>query len=125
MTSLPSTNTAAPEGSDKSVTQFFDKYYTKPISFPTNDVNAVLGYFEKRGFSTEAAKAVASVLLSQAKLDDIPVFKLLDTLQGLSETQLSNVVAEILNYNRDKTSSIGYSTASVVSEKFERRNIMV
>ena len=116
---------AAPEGSDKSVTQFFDKYYTKPISFPTNDVNAVLGYFEKRGFSTEAAKAVASVLLTQAKLDDIPVFKLLDTLQGLSETQLSNVVAEILNYNRDKTSSIGYSTASVVSEKFERRNIMV
>jgi hypothetical protein len=81
--SLPSTNIS--EGSDKKVTQFFDKYYTKSLSFPTNDVNAVLGYFEKRGFSNEAAKAVSTVLLSQAKLDEIPVFKLLDTLQGLDE----------------------------------------
>ena len=41
--------------------------------------------------------------------------------QGLS----SNVVAEILNYNRDATSSIGYSTADQVSDKTERRNILV
>ena len=123
MTSLPSTNAA--EGSDKKVTQFFDKYYTKSLSFPTNDVNAVLGYFEERGFNSEAAGAVATVLLSQAKLDNIPVFQLLDTLKGLTESQLSNVVAEILNYNRDRTSSIGYSTASQVSDKIERRNILV
>jgi|TARA_B110000238_G_C16134745_1_gene443117 hypothetical protein len=121
--SLPSTNIS--EGSDKKVTQFFDKYYTKSLSFPTNDVNAVLGYFEKRGFSNEAAKAVSTVLLSQAKLDEIPVFKLLDTLQGLDELKLSNVVAEILNYNRDRTSSIGYSTLSTLTDKTERRNILV
>jgi len=65
------------------------------------------------------------VLLSQAKLDEIPVFKLLDTLQGLKEAQLSNVVAEILNYNRDRTSSIGYSTLSTSTDKTERRNILV
>jgi len=123
MSSLPSTNAA--EGSDKKVTQFFDKYYTKSLSFPTNDVNAVLGYFGKRGFSDEAAKAVSTVLLSQAKLDNIPVFQLLDTLKGLKETQLSNVVAEVLNYNRNKTSSIGYSTSNAVSDKTERRNILV
>ena len=123
MPSLPSIN--ATEGSDKKVTQFFDQYYTKALSFPTNDVNAVLGYFEKRGFSTEAAKATSTVLLSQAKLDSIPVFQLLDTLKGLNESQLSNVVAEILNYNRDKTSSVGYSTAYKISEKLERRNILV
>jgi Asp-tRNA(Asn)/Glu-tRNA(Gln) amidotransferase B subunit len=121
--SLPSTNIS--EGSDKKVTQFFDKYYTKSLSFPTNDVNEVLGYFEKRGFSNEAAKAVSTVLLSQAKLDEIPVFKLLDTLQGLDELKLSNVVAEILNYNRDRTSSIGYSTLSTLTDKTERRNILV
>ena len=123
MASLPSTN--ATEGSDKKVTDFFDKYYTKSLSFPTNDVNAVLGFFEKRGFSTSASAAVASILLSQAKLDSIPVFQLLDTLKGLQETQLSNVVAEILNYNRDRTSSIGYSTANQLTEQTERRNIMV
>ncbi len=122
MPSLPSNNS---NSSDKKTTEFFDKYYTKSISFPTNDVNAVIGYFEKRGFSDEAARATATVLLTQAKLDEIPVFKLLDTLKGLTEAQLSNVVAEILNYNRDATSSIGYSTADQVSDKTERRNILV
>ena len=124
MPSLPSTNTAE-QSSDKQVTEFFDKYYTKSISFPTNDVNAVIGYFEKRGFSSDASRATATVLLTQAKLDTIPVFQLLDTLKGLTETQLSNVVAEILNYNRDATSSIGYSTANQMSDKTERRNILV
>ncbi len=122
MSSLPSTNT---NNTDKEVTEFFDKYYTKSLSFPTNDVNAVIGYFDKRGFSSEAAKATATVLLTQAKLDNIPVFQLLDTLQGLTEAQLSNVVAEILNFNRDATSSIGYSTADKISDKTERRNILV
>ena len=124
MPSLPSTN-AADQNSDKQVTEFFDKYYTKSISFPTNDVNAVIGYFEKRGISTDASRATATVLFTQAKLDTIPVFQLLDTLKGLTETQLSNVVAEILNYNRDATSSIGYSTANQISDKTERRNILV
>tara|TARA_B100000214_G_scaffold310724_1_gene242587 strand:- start:141 stop:512 length:372 start_codon:yes stop_codon:yes gene_type:complete len=123
MSSLPSVN--ATEGSDKKVTQFFDRYYTKSLNFPTNEVNAVLGFFEKRGFASEAAKATSTVLLSQAKLDSVPVFQLLDTLKGLNEAQLSNVVAEILNYNRDKTSSIGYSVSPQTSEKLEQRNILV
>ena len=122
MPSLPSNNS---NRSDNKTTEFFEKYYTKSISFATNDVNAEIGYFEKRGFSDEAARATATVLLTQAKLDEIPVFKLLDTLKGLTEAQLSNVVAEILNYNRDATSSIGYSTADQVSDKTERRNILV
>ena len=50
MSSLPSKN-IADQNDDKKVTEFFDKYYTKALSFPTNDVNAVIGYFEKRGFS--------------------------------------------------------------------------
>ena len=87
MPSLPSNNVA---NNDKKVTDFFDKYYTKSISFPTNDVNAVVGYLEKRGFSSEAARATTTVLLTQAKLDENPVCQLLDTLKGLSETQLSN-----------------------------------
>ena len=122
MTSLPSTNAA--EGSDKKVTQFFDKYYTKSLSFPTNDVNAVLGYFEKRGFNSEAAGAVATVLLSQAKLDSIPIFTLLDTLKGFDEVKLSAVVAEVLNYNRLSTSVLGFKNTTATNT-LEKRNIAV
>jgi hypothetical protein len=52
------------------------------------------------------------------------VFDLLDTLKGLNEVQLSTVVAEVLNYNRDSTSSIGFKRPESV-DKLEKRNIVV
>jgi len=108
--------------SDKGVTKFFNNYFSKQLTFPTNQVDAVITFFEKRGFDKSASIAVGSVLLQQAKLDGINVFKLLDTLKGLSEVQLSAVVTEILNYNRAKTSTLGYKRDTSVN-KFEKRNI--
>ena len=109
--------------SDKGVTTFFDNYFSKKLSFPTNQVDAVVTFFEKRGFDKSAAISVATTLLQQAKLDNINIFKLLDTLKGLSEVQLSAVVTEILNYNRPRTSTLGYKRDQTV-EKFEKRNIV-
>ena len=107
------------------VKEFFDNYFNETLTFPGADVDAVVGYFESRGFDKTSSISTASVILQQAKIDNVNVFELLDTLKGLSEAQLSNVVAEILNFNRDATSSIGYSTADQVSGKTERRNILV
>lgn len=104
--------------------EFFDQYFTKSISFPSNQVDAVVAFFEKRGFEKNASKSVASVLLTQAKIDEVNVFDLLDTLQGLSKLQLSNIVATILNYNRQKISTLGFRTETSV-EKLEKRNIVV
>jgi len=109
--------------SDKGVTNFFNNYYAKPLTFPTNQVDAVITYFEKRGFDKAASIAVGTTLLQQAKLDNINIFKLLDTLQGLTNVQLSAVVTEVLNYNRPKTSTLGYKR-DVVVDKFEKRNIV-
>ena len=108
---------------DKGVTTFFDNYFSKKLSFPTNQVDAVVTFFEKRGFDKSAAISVATTLLQQAKLDNINIFKLLDTLKGLNEIQLSAVVTEILNYNRSRTSTLGYKRDQTV-EKFEKRNIV-
>lgn len=109
--------------SDKGITTFFDNYFSTKLSFPTNQVDAVITFFEKRGFDKSAAISVATTLLQQAKLDNINIFKLLDTLKGLSEIQLSAVVTEILNYNRARTSTLGYKRDQAV-EKFEKRNIV-
>ena len=122
MSSLPSKNVK--KGSDKEVTQFFDKYYTASISFPTNEVDAVIGFFEKHGFNQDAAISTATAILTQAKLDGVKVFEILDTLKGLKEVQISNVVAEILNYERNRTSSIGYTNLHN-QDKLERRNVVV
>lgn len=109
--------------SDKGVTSFFNNYFSKTLSFPTNQVDAVITFFEKRGFDKSAAIAVGTTLLQQAKLDNVNIFKLLDTLKGLNEVQLSSIVTEILNYNRAKTSTLGFRR-SEVADKHEKRNIV-
>jgi pyridoxal/pyridoxine/pyridoxamine kinase len=110
--------------SDEPVRELFDAYYTEKLEFPSNDVDAVLAYFGKRGFGDRASASIASTLLQQAKLDDVPVFKLLDTLKGLNDSQLSGLVAEILNYTRGKTSSLGFQV-SAENNIVESRNIEV
>jgi hypothetical protein len=109
--------------SDKGVTTFFNNYFSKTLSFPTNQVDAVISFFEKRNFDKAAAIAVGTTLLQQAKIDDVNIFKLLDTLKGLNELQLSAIVTEVLNYNRAKTSTLGYRR-SESADKTEKRNIV-
>tara|TARA_B110000503_G_scaffold133091_1_gene210043 strand:- start:2604 stop:2975 length:372 start_codon:yes stop_codon:yes gene_type:complete len=122
MSSLPQ-NKITDNFNDKGVTNFFDRYFSKKLSFPTNQVDAVIAFFEKRGFDNSAAISVGTTLLTQAKIDGVNVFKLLDTLQGLNEIQLSAVVTEVLNYNRAKSSTLGYKREQS-ADKLEKRNIV-
>ena len=105
-------------------TRFFNTLQQEQIPYNSNEVNAVVGYFKKRGFEEVAAVNTAVVLLQQAVLDDVPAFKLLDTLKGVSDVELSNIVAQILNFNRSKCSTIGFRVEPK-EELFDRRNIIV
>jgi hypothetical protein len=109
--------------SDRDVREFFDRYFSKTISFPANQIDAVIGFFENRGFDKTAAISTSIVLLEQAKIDNINAFKLIDTLKGLSDIELSNVVAQVLNYNRPRSSSLGFKKSNQQST-FEQRNIV-
>ena len=37
------------------VKKFFNSYYTKPLEFNSNEVDATIGFFEKRGFDKTSA----------------------------------------------------------------------
>lgn len=119
--SIPASTT---QNSEKKVTDFFDSYFTEKISFPSNEVDAVIGFFEKRGFEKSGAISTATVLLNQAKLDNVKIFELLDTLKGLDNIQLSTVVTEILNYNRLRSSTLGFKLTTQV-DTAEKRNVVV
>lgn len=110
--------------SSEEVRNFFDRYYQKEISFPVNQIDAVVGYFLKRGFEELAAKSISILLLSQAKVDNVNVFQLVDTLKGLTDVQLSAIVTEILNTYREKTSTLGFKK-QVQELTIESRNIKV
>jgi len=92
------------------------------VSFPSNQIDAVVGYFLKRGFTEQAARSTCIVLLSQARIDNINPFELIDSLKGLTDVQLSQIVTEVLNTNRDNTSVLGYTLIND-DETIESRNI--
>ena len=92
---------------------FFDRYGQQPLEFSANEVTAAIAFFQSRGFEDDAAILTAQVLLKQAKVDGIPVFKIIDTLTTFNGVQISAIVAEILNNNRVPTSLLGYRTSDV------------
>jgi hypothetical protein len=110
--------------SDKQVRTFFDKYFTEEITFPSNQIDAVLGFFLKRGFDEQASRSVSIVLLNQARIDNVNVFVLLDKLKSVETVQLNRVVTQVLNFYRTQTSVLGYKVSNN-SESFENRNILV
>lgn len=99
---------------------FFNQYGLDPLEFSANEVSAAIGFFESRGFTSEAATSTASAILKQAKVDAVPVFKLIDTLKTLNGLQLSALVSEILNNNRKSTSTLGFRQLSVTKAEILR-----
>ena len=106
------------------VKSFFDKFFQHQISFPSNQIDATVGFFLKRDFDTESARSVSIVLLNQARADNVNVFELIDTLKTLTDVQLSQIVAQILNAYREKISLLGYRIAPL-ADTYEARNILV
>jgi hypothetical protein len=109
--------------SSDEVRNFFDKYFLHQITFPTNQIDAVVGFFLKRGFDDNAARSTAIVLLNQARLENVNPLALVDTLKGLTDIQLSKVVTEVLNVYRDRRSTLGYKLTTS-EETTESRNIV-
>jgi hypothetical protein len=122
MSNLPSTIDKS--NPNATVRDFFDKFFTQQISFPADQIDAVVGFFLKRGFDISSARSTAIVLLNQARVDNVNVFTLLDTLKSLTDVQMSQIVAQVLNGYREKTSLLGYRIAPL-TDTFESRNILV
>lgn len=119
-TNLPQPETDTDSGTE--VKKFFNRYFTEPLTFPASQIDAVVGFFMKRGFSEQSAKSTGIVLMSQARLENVNIFQLLDTLKNLNSVQLSGVVTQVMNSSREKISILGYKILTV-EETAESRNI--
>ncbi len=103
--------------------KIFNNYFKKEITYQSSEVSAVIGFFLKRGFEKVAAINTAAIFLQQAQVDKVPAFKLLDTLKGLDDVQLTSVISQILNLYRSKTTNLGFKTTTDVV-LFDERNII-
>jgi hypothetical protein len=111
------------KGSVESTVQAFDNYYTQPLELNAGVLDAMRGFFTSRGFEPVAAESIAVVIMKQAKKDGYNPMQILDTLKGLDSVEISALVSEILNYNRVKTSFLGYARQFIPSQEV-LRNIL-
>lgn len=100
-------NPSAIQDSASATLKIFDAYTNAPMNIDAATYDAMVGFFEGRGFGKDAATSMAYVIIKQSILDKVNPFKLIDTLKGISNVELSALVTEILNYNRFKTSKLG------------------
>jgi hypothetical protein len=91
--------------------QAFDAYYSKPLELDAGVYTAMTSFFTSRGFEKISADNITMVIMKQSKIDGYNPMKILDTLRGLDSVEISALVSEIINYNRFKTSFLGYALA--------------
>jgi len=118
---LPQSNQS--QNSAQSTLQIFDAYNKKPVSIDAATYDAMIGFFSSRGFGDDAAQSMAYVVLKQALIDKIKPFDLIKSLKGLNELELSNLITELLNYNRYKSSSLGTASPFTPAEEVSRNII--
>jgi len=112
--------TTATKDSTNVTRKYFDRYLNVPVNIDTNFRDPIRTFFEKRGFASASADHITLILLTQAKKDNINPQNLIDTLSGLDSVEISGLVAEILNYNRFKSSTLGSYLNSVPADEIQR-----
>jgi hypothetical protein len=116
-------NESKPSSSDATL-NVFNNYNSLPTQLNNSALIAMTGFLEKRGFKNPSAETVAITILTQAKKEGYDPMAVLQTLQGASDATLSTTVAQILNYNRFKTSTLGIANTNPVVDAISR-NILV
>jgi hypothetical protein len=116
--------TNLPSYTEKSNTvKGFEGYQNSAIGHDPTTYAAFAGFFQSRGFQEVASEVISETILTQAKQDGYNPMQILDTLKGLDNVSISGIVAEILNYNRYKSSSLGSGTISPTNAEVERNII--
>ncbi len=115
----PATAQSSSDQTNKTLSQYNDK----PIELNQNTLSAMIGFLENRGFSKESAETISLTIITQAKRENYNPMALIETMKKLDDTELSGIVAEVLNFNRFKTSLLG-SKQSTAPVDNVRRNII-
>lgn len=118
---LPPTAKAG-SSSDATLDQFA-LYNDKPVELNQNVLTTMIGFLQNRGFSEDSSKTIAQTIIIQAKRENYNPMQLIESMKKLSENELSGIIAEVLNFNRFKSSLLG-SKQEVTPVDNVRRNIV-
>ena len=117
----PATATAS---SSDATNKAFSQYNDVPVELEQNVLTAMVGMLENRGFSRDSAESISITIMIQARRDGYNPMTVLESMKKLNENDLSQLLSEILNYNRLKTSVLG-SVQKITPVDNVQRNIVV
>jgi hypothetical protein len=118
---LPS-KTASGSSSDLT-NKNLNQYNDVPIQLDNETLTAMKGLLSSKGFSPESAENISITIMIQAKRDNFNPMNVLDSMKNLGEIEMSQLVSEILNFNRFKTSVLG-SVQATTPVDIVKRNIL-
>ena len=93
---------------NQSVVEFLSGIEEERVELDGAEYDATVAFFTSRDYDLQSAQSLAYVLMKQAKADNVNIFTVLDTLKPSDPVQLSQLVTEVLNAYRYKTSVLGY-----------------
>jgi hypothetical protein len=97
----------SPQSSSDQTNKAFEAYHDLPVELDQNTLVVMQGFLENRGFGKESSDLIAITVLLQAARENYNPMSIIETMKNLNENDLSQVIAEILNFNRFKTSVLG------------------
>lgn len=109
-----------PKTIDDKLVQVYNNMYNVPLELDAGTLNTMKGFLGSRGFDENSAESISVIIINQAKKDGYNPMVILDTLKGLDNVEISALVSEILNYNRFKTSFLGYARQFNTSSEVSR-----
>ena len=94
----------------KKTLRLFGDYFDGSIQINSDQFDAVIAFFKGKEYTNESAETIAYVICRQAKIDNVSALTILDQLSETNPQELTDIVAEILNLYRFKSSLIGRKT---------------
>jgi len=105
-TNLPIEPIQSVDNSKKTL-RIFGDYFNNAVQINSQEYDAVIGFFKSKDYTNESAETLSYVICRQARIDNISAMTVLDQLSNTDPQELSDIVAEILNLYRFKSSLVG------------------
>ena len=91
----------------KKTLRLFGDYFDNQVTIDSGEFDAVKAFFNGKDYTDESADTIAYVICRQAKIDNVTSMQILDQLSTTNPQELTDIVAEIMNLYRFKSSLIG------------------
>ena len=103
--------------------RFFNNFFDKPISFASNQHDALLSFFQTVAKNPKAAMILTSAVIYTGKQQGIEPMQILEKFRSLNGAELSRVLTLFLNYYRYGSSLIGTSIVKQ-NNKYVMRSVV-